>query len=164
LKHTVELSNGKFETMNMCLFDPEIPQNAGTLARLASCTDMTLHIIEPASFILSDKKFLRAGMDYIDITRIVRHDSFEKFRKFHNGRIILLDTKAVRSYNSLKYEETDCLMVGKESTGVPFEIFQSCDETVVIHMKHGCRSLNVAVAMAMVVGYAFGTHICQSCH
>ncbi len=135
--------------MELCLFEPEIPQNAGTIARLCTCFDVTLNIIEPASFILSDKGFKRSGMDYINKTDIKLHHSFFEFKKNYKGRIILLDTRSTTLYYDLKYISTDCIMLGKESTGVPNDVYSACDETVLIPMKNNSRSLNVAISAAI---------------
>ncbi len=140
--------------MQVSLFEPEIPQNTGTIARLCSCFDIPLNIIEPASFILDNKKFKRAGMDYLDHVDLRRHTSFENFRKSIGGRIILLDIKAKTKYFDINYREDDCLMVGKESTGVPDEIFDICDERVIIPMCSGRRSINVALSLGIVLGEA----------
>lgn len=135
--------------MELCLFEPEIAQNAGTIARLCTCFDVTLNIIEPASFILSDKGFKRAGMDYINKTDVKLHNSFFEFKKNYNGRIILLDTKATTLYYDFEYISTDCIMLGRESTGVPDDVYKGCDEKVLIPMKNNSRSLNVAISAAI---------------
>ena len=140
--------------MELCLYEPEIAQNTGTLARLCTCFDVRLNIIEPASFILSDKNFKRAGMDYINISDIKLRSSFEAFKNQHNGRIILLDVKASKKYYDISYKDTDCIMVGKESTGVPDCVFQTCDETVIIPMKEGVRSINVSLSAAICISEA----------
>lgn len=135
--------------MEVCFFEPEIAQNAGTIARLCACFGVNLNIIEPASFIIGDKGFRRAGMDYIEKIDIRLHDSFIDFRKSYHGRIILLDVKATRPYYDINYEASDCIMVGKESTGVPDEVYKLCDEKVLIPMVQGVRSLNVAISAAI---------------
>lgn len=135
--------------MNVCLYEPEIAQNAGTIARLCACFGVELNIIEPASFIIGSKEFRRAGMDYIDKTEIKLHGSFQEFRENHKGRIILLDVKAKLPYYDLRYEESDCIMVGKESTGVPDDIYDICDAQVLIPMTGNVRSLNVAISAAI---------------
>lgn len=135
--------------MELCIFEPEIAQNAGTLARLCACFGVRLNIIEPASFIIDDKKFKRAGMDYIEKADIKLHSSFDEFRENYSGRIILLDVKAKKKYFDFKYESSDCIMVGKESTGVPDEVFKMCDEQILIPMKENVRSINVALSAAI---------------
>lgn len=135
--------------MELCLFEPEIAQNTGTIARLCACFDVVLNIIEPASFILSNKGFKRAGMDYISKVNIKLHNSFLEFKNNFNGRIILLDTKATTLYYNINYKPTDCIMLGRESTGVPDEIYKACNEKVLIPMKNNTRSLNVAISAAI---------------
>lgn len=135
--------------MELCLFEPEIAQNAGTLARLCACFNVGLNIIEPTSFIIGDKKFKRSGMDYIEKADIKFHDSFYDFKNQHNGRIILLDVKATTKYYDINYQITDCLMVGKESTGVPDDIYDLCDEKIIIPMNPNTRSINVAISAAI---------------
>ena len=135
--------------MEVCLFEPEIAQNTGTIARLCACFGVDLNIIEPASFVFGSKEFKRAGMDYIDKTTIKFYDTFYDFRKSNKSRIILFDVKATIPYFELQYNKTDCIMVGKESDGVPDDIFDMCDEKVLIPMKADVRSLNVAVSVAI---------------
>ena len=135
--------------MEVCLFEPEIAQNAGTIARLCTCFGVPMNIIEPASFIIGSRDFRRAGMDYIDRTKIRCHNSFKEFRQNFGGRIVLLDVKATLPYFEFNYEPNDCIMVGKESTGVPDDIYESCDEKIIIPMKEGSRSLNVAISLAI---------------
>lgn len=126
--------------MEICLFEPEIPQNTATLARFGACLGIPLNIIEPASFVMSDKAFKRAGMDYLDVATIKKHNDFSAFRQNYAGRIILLDTKGIIPYTEYLYKSTDCIMAGRESCGVPGEIFDACDERVVIPMLPGRRS------------------------
>ncbi len=140
--------------MEICLFEPEIPQNTGTIARVSACLGVGLNIIEPASFIMSDKNFLRAGMDYIEIANIKKHSDFYQFKSKYKGRIILLDVKSKLSYTNFVFNENDCIMAGRESSGVPHNIYNDCDEVVVIPMVAGCRSLNIAISIAMVLGEA----------
>ncbi len=135
--------------MEVCLFEPEIAQNAGTIARLCACFGVNLNIIEPASFVIDSKAFKRAGMDYLDKLDINLHDSFQAFRKQYNGRLVLLDVKATLPYYDLKYKPTDCIIFGKESTGVPDDIYELCDEKVLIPMVKNVRSLNVAISAAI---------------
>ncbi len=139
--------------MKLCLFEPEIPQNVGTIARLCACFGVELHIIEPISFLFHDKRFKRAGMDYLSKVKIKCHDDFYKFKEWHNGRIILSDIKASTAYYNFNFQDTDCIMMGKESSGVPDNIFDLC-MPVVIPMVENVRSLNVAVSAAIVLSEA----------
>ncbi|MDR0695292.1 MAG: tRNA (cytidine(34)-2'-O)-methyltransferase [Holosporales bacterium] len=140
--------------MQVCLFEPEIAQNAGSIARLCACYGSEFSIIEPAAFLLDEKNFRRAGMDYVDKKSIKLHSSFADFRSAHNGRVILLDTKAEITYCKVQYEPTDCIMAGKESSGVPNEIFNACDTQVKIPMLDGMRAINVAMSVAVCLSEA----------
>lgn len=137
--------------MRLALYQPEIPQNAGTLMRLAACLGVPLDIIEPCGFIWHDQKLQRAGMDYIELANVHKHSSFDAFRLAQPNRMVLIDTKAATSFLDFKFEKDDILLLGKESTGVPDEVFQAIPNKVVIPMVEGRRSLNVAVAGAMVL-------------
>ena len=143
--------------MQVALFQPDIPQNTGTILRLCACLDVSAHIIEPAGFPVSDRHFRRAGMDYLDQVTIMRHDSwskFEQWRNEHGYRLILFTTKSPGCYLDYRYEADDILLFGRESAGVPDEVVAAADARVVIPIKPGLRSLNVAVAAAMALGEA----------
>jgi tRNA (cytidine/uridine-2'-O-)-methyltransferase len=143
--------------MRIALFQPDIPQNTGTILRLCACLDVEAHIIEPAGFPVSDRNFRRAGMDYLDRVRLIRHDSwtkFEQWRQDQGCRLILLTTKGLTSYIEYRYASSDVLMLGRESAGVPDEVAAVADARLAIPVKPGLRSLNIAVAAAMVVGEA----------
>ena len=143
--------------MRIALFQPDIPQNTGTILRLCACLDVEAHIIEPAGFPVSDRHFRRAGMDYLDQVTIVRHDSWPKFQQWHieNGlRLVLFTTKGARAYLDHRYGDTDILLFGRESAGVPDDIAAAADVRLVIPVKPGLRSLNVAMAAAMALGEA----------
>ncbi|ABD05909.1 tRNA/rRNA methyltransferase (SpoU) [Rhodopseudomonas palustris HaA2] len=143
--------------MRIALYQPDIPQNTGTLLRFCACLNVEAHIIEPAGFPTSDRHFRRAGMDYLDQITIVRHDSwskFEQWRKDADCRVILLTTKGVTPYLEQRYQSTDVLLLGRESAGVPDEVAAAADARIVIPMQPGFRSLNVAMAAALVVGEA----------
>ena len=143
--------------MQVALFQPDIPQNTGTILRLCACLDVSAHIIEPAGFPVSDRHFRRAGMDYLDQVAIMRHDSWSKFEQWRNEqgyRLILFTTKSPGCYLDYRYEADDILLFGRESAGVPDEVVAAADARVVIPIKSGLRSLNVAVAAAMALGEA----------
>ena len=143
--------------MQIALFQPDIPQNTGTILRLCACLDVAAHIIEPAGFPVSDRHFRRAGMDYLDQVTIMRHDSWSKFEQWRNQqgyRLILFTTKSPGCYLDYRYEADDILLFGRESAGVPDEVVAAADARVVIPIKPGLRSLNVAVAAAMALGEA----------
>src|SRR5829696_3214457 len=143
--------------MRIALYEPDIPQNGGTILRLAACLGVEAHIIEPAGFPVSDRAFRRAGMDYLDQVTIVRHaswDAFATWRGAAGSRLMLLTTHGNVSYLDYAFEAGDTLLFGRESAGVPEKVHQAADARLVIPMRLGLRSLNVAVACAMVRGEA----------
>jgi tRNA (cytidine/uridine-2'-O-)-methyltransferase len=143
--------------MRIALYQPDIPQNTGTILRLCACFGVEAHIIEPAGFPTSDRAFRRAGMDYLDAVTIMRHASwreFEAWRHAERNRLVLFTTGASMSYLDHRFAATDVLLFGRESAGVPQEVHQAADARLVIPMRSGMRSLNVAVAAAMAAGEA----------
>lgn len=141
--------------MRLALYQPEIPQNTGTLMRLGACVGVGIDIIEPCGFIWDDARLKRAGMDYMDLANVKRHPSWEEFScKIAPSRLILLDTKATLDYLDFKFQPSDILMVGQESDGVPHDVFNACPHRLKISMLSGVRSLNVAIAASMVLGEA----------
>jgi tRNA (cytidine/uridine-2'-O-)-methyltransferase len=143
--------------MRIALYEPDIPQNTGTILRLAACLGVEAHIVEPAGFPTTDRAFRRAGMDYLDQVAIVRHagwDAFQDWRKRDGGRLILFTTRAGASYLAHAFRADDVLMFGRESAGVPDRVHEAADARLVIPMQEGLRSLNVAVACAMALGEA----------
>ena len=141
----------------LALYQPDIPQNAGTLMRFAACMDIDLHLIHPTGFIFSDAKLRRAGMDYLAHMRLTEHVSFEAFdaaRRQEGRRLVLLTTKGADSVYDATYHENDMLMVGRESAGVPDAVAGRADLRLRIPMAEGRRSLNVALAAVMVTGEA----------
>jgi tRNA (cytidine/uridine-2'-O-)-methyltransferase len=143
--------------MQLALFQPDIPQNTGTILRLCACLDVAAHIIEPAGFPVSDRHFRRAGMDYLDRVTITRHDSWSKFEQWRNDcryRQILFTTKGSSPYLDYRYRADDILLFGRESAGVPDEVVAAADARLVIQIQPGLRSLNVAMSAAMALGEA----------
>jgi tRNA (cytidine/uridine-2'-O-)-methyltransferase len=143
--------------MRIALYEPDIPQNAGTILRLAACLGAEAHIIEPAGFPTSDRAFRRAGMDYLDQVSIVRHSgwsTFEAWRRAQGLRLILFTTSGGTSYLDQSYQANDVLMFGRESAGVPDHVHRAADARLVIPMRPGLRSINVAMAAAMALGEA----------
>ena len=143
--------------MRIALFEPDIPQNTGTILRLAACLGVEAHIIEPAGFPTSDRAFRRAGMDYVNHVKIVRHaswDAFEAWRARAGLRLVLFTTRAAVSYLDHAFRPEDVLLFGRESAGVPDEVHLVADARLLIPMREGLRSLNVAMACAMAVGEA----------
>jgi len=143
--------------VRIAIFEPDIPQNTGTLLRLAACLGLAVDLIAPAAFDMSERAFRRAGLDYLQHVTVERHASFEAFlavSRRSGRRIVLLSTKAATSYLELVYSIDDVLLVGRESAGVPEHVHAAADTRVRIPMRAGMRSLNVAVAAAMVLGEA----------
>ena len=143
--------------MRIALFQPDIPQNTGTILRLCACLQVEAHIIEPAGFPISDRHFRRSGMDYLDRVTIVRHDSwtaFAQWREESRARLVLFSTKAAKSYLDHSYRDDDILLFGRESAGVTEDVVKSADERLLIPIADGMRSLNVAMTVAMALGEA----------
>jgi tRNA (cytidine/uridine-2'-O-)-methyltransferase len=144
--------------MQLALYQPDIPQNTGTILRLAACLSVTVQVIGPAGFDLSDRAFRRAGLDYLPKGAFSLYSSFDTFQEARNKesarRLVLLTTKAAVAYTNFVFSPEDILMVGRESAGVPPAVHDIADARVVIPMAPGTRSLNVAVAAAMVLGEA----------
>ena len=143
--------------MQLALYQPDIPQNTGTMLRLCACLGVTAHLIEPAGFPISDKNFRRAGMDYIDLVDIRRHISwsdFEIWQKASGARLVLATTKGAVPYPDFSFRPDDIILMGRESAGVPDEVHEAADARLLIPMRAGLRSLNVAVSAAMMMGEA----------
>ncbi|AUN30439.1 tRNA (cytidine(34)-2'-O)-methyltransferase [Niveispirillum cyanobacteriorum] len=136
----------------LALYQPDIPQNAGTLMRLGACTGVGLDIIEPCGFILDDKRMRRSVMDYADHADVTRHVSWAAFQAQRRGRLVLLTTRAAVPYTQVTYQPDDILLLGRESAGVPDDVHDAADLRVLIPMRPGTRSLNVAIAASMVLG------------
>jgi tRNA (cytidine/uridine-2'-O-)-methyltransferase len=143
--------------MQIALFQPDIPQNTGTILRLAACLGVEAHIIEPAGFPVSDRAFRRAGMDYLDQVKIGRHASwlaFDAWRRAQALRLVLFTTGSGTSYLDHAFSPADILLFGRESAGVPEAVHQAADARLKIPMREGLRSINVAMAAAMALGEA----------
>jgi tRNA (cytidine/uridine-2'-O-)-methyltransferase len=143
--------------MRIALFEPDIPQNTGTILRLAACLGLEAHLIEPAGFPTSDRAFRRAGMDYLDEVALVRHASwgaFDDWRRTQGLRLVLLTTRAATSYLDHAFMPHDILLLGRESAGVPDAVHAAAEVRLKVPMRPGMRSLNVAMTCAMVVGEA----------
>jgi tRNA (cytidine/uridine-2'-O-)-methyltransferase len=140
--------------VRLALYEPDIPQNAGSLMRLGACLGVGIDIIEPCGFLLSDRNFRRAGMDYLQSADIQRHESWARFREQRQGRLVLLTTRGDRAYTDFAFAPGDTLLVGRESAGVPQTVHDCVDARLVIPLRPGLRSLNVAQAAAMVLGEA----------
>ena len=143
--------------MRIALYEPDIPQNTGTILRTCACLGLEAHIIEPAGFPVTDRAFRRAGMDYLDRVAIARHDSFAAFdgwRRAEGLKLVLLTTAAARSYLDHSFGEDQILLFGRESAGVPQAVHNAADARLLIPIRQDLRSLNIAVAVAMVAGEA----------
>jgi len=145
--------------LRLVLFEPDIPQNAGAMMRLAACLEVPLELIEPCGFLLSDRHLRRAGMDYLAHLKLTRHSSYAAFEGWRRAvlpeaRLLLLSTKGELSYLDFAFRPDDLLMVGRESAGVPEDVRASAAARLRIPLAPGRRSLNVALAAAMVLGEA----------
>ena len=143
--------------MRIALYQPDIPQNTGTILRLAACLGLEAHLIEPAGFPTSDRAFRRAGMDYLDRVDLVRHASWEAFegwRRTHGLRLVLFTTQADTSYLDHAFTPRDLLLFGRESSGVPDEVHAAAEVRLKVPIRPEMRSLNVAMTCAMAAGEA----------
>lgn len=147
--------------LTLALYQPDIPQNAGTMLRACACLGVNAAIIEPAGFPVSDRHFRRSGMDYLDLVRIDRYVSFRAFEEVRvglkargTGRLVLLTTAADAELWDFAFAPGDILMVGRESAGVPAEVHDAADARIMVPMRQGLRSLNVAVTAAIAMGEA----------
>lgn len=143
--------------MRLALFQPDIPQNTGTILRTCACMGVAVDLIEPLGFVLSDRRLKRAGMDYLNQTDLTRHiswDAFQASRGERSGRLVLLTTQSETAYGDFVFAADDTLLLGSESSGVPDAVHVAADARIRIPMDPRARSLNVAVAAAMVLGEA----------
>ena len=141
--------------MRLALFEPDIPQNAGTIMRLCACLGVPLDIIEPCGFLLTDKNLKRAGLDYLERLDMTRHASWQDFCTARAGsRLVLMTTRGADPYTTFTFGADDILLAGRESAGVPEHVHAAARGRIVIPMTPGARSLNVAVSCAMILGEA----------
>lgn len=143
--------------LTLALYQPDIPQNTGTMLRMCACLGVSAAIIEPAGFPVTDRHFRRSGMDYLDAVDIARHisfDAFEDWRRDSGRRLLLLSTQAAVPYCDFEYLPGDILLMGRESAGVPASVHDAADARLIIPMRPPMRSLNVAISAALVVGEA----------
>ena len=144
--------------MRLVLFEPDIPQNAGALFRLAACLDVPVDLIEPCGFHLDDRRLRRAALDYLEALDLTRHASWQAYARTlaraGGGRLVLLTTHAELPYTGFAFRPGDSLMVGRESAGVPDHVHRAADARLRIPIRPHLRSLNVALAAAMVLGEA----------
>ena len=136
----------------IALYEPDIPQNTAAIIRTCACLGAELEIIEPCGFLLSDKRFKRVVMDYMDWDKINIYQSSEKFFEAKkNQRIILMTTKASVSYTKFKFEKNDTILFGRESAGVPESVHQLINDRLKIPMSEDTRSLNIASSVAIIL-------------
>ena len=136
----------------IALYEPDIPQNTAAIIRTCACFGSKLEIIEPCGFLLSDKRFKRVVMDYMDWNKIdLYRSSQEFFEKKKNQRIVLMTTKASLSYTKFRFKKNDTILFGRESAGVPESVHQSINNRLKIPMDKSARSLNVASSVAIVL-------------
>ena len=141
--------------MHIVLYKPDIPQNTAAIIRLGACLKLNIHLIEPCGFNLNDSRFKRVVMDYVGLSKVVRHDGFEAFiKKYKKSRIVLMTTKAKKLYHKFKFKKGDMLLFGRESAGVPKEIHRMLKNRIKIPMNKKTRSLNVAMSVAIVASEA----------
>lgn len=146
--------------MRLALFQPDMPQNTGTMLRLGACVDVEVDIIEPCGFVFDERALRRYGMDYLDLVKYRRHNSWDDFCNYayshpeEYGRIILLTTKSLIPYYNFEFRPNDVLLVGRESAGVPEAVHNTVDARLTIPMTEAARSINVAVSATMVLGEA----------
>jgi tRNA (cytidine/uridine-2'-O-)-methyltransferase len=143
--------------LRIALYQPDIPGNTGTILRLAACLGLSVDIIEPAGFDVSDRNLKRAGMDYLAAVTLTRHVSWERFEEWRiqsGRRLVLGSTKAAGRYTDFFFRENDVLLFGRESAGVPDHVHEKADARILIPMVEGQRSINVAMSAAMIAGEA----------
>ena len=141
--------------MHIALYKPDIPQNTAAIIRLSSCLSLKLHIVEPCGFSLSDSRFKRVVMDYIGFSKIFRYEDYDTFiKKNSKSRIILMTTKAKKSYHQFKFRKNDILLFGRESAGVPESLHKTIKNKLKIPINKKARSLNIAMTVAIVVSEA----------
>ena len=136
----------------IALFEPDIPQNTAAIIRTCACLGAKLEIIEPCGFLLSDKRFKRVVMDYMEEKDIKFYKSSEAFFKSkENQRIVLMTTKASISYTKFKFDKNDTILFGRESAGVPETVHKLIKNRLKIPMKNDKRSLNIATSVAIIL-------------
>ena len=141
--------------MHIALYVPDIPQNTAAIIRLSACLNLKVHIIEPCGFNLNDSRFKRVVMDYISFSKIFKYEDYDMFvKKNKKSRIILMTTKAKRSYLQFKYKSNDILLFGRESAGVPETVHKAIKNKLKIPINKNTRSLNIAMSVAITASEA----------
>ena len=148
---------GKRPSVELALYEPDIPQNTGAMLRLGRCFGLLVHVVGPTGFVFSDARLRRAGMDYLDDVELRRHASWDAFladRHAARARVVLMTTTGECSYALFSFRPGDTILMGRESAGVPDAVHAQADARLVIPMAAGARSLNVAQAAAIAVAEA----------
>lgn len=145
--------------MRLALYQPDIAQNTGTILRLCACLGVGVDVIGPTGFDMSDKALKRAALDYLVHVDLMRHQSFQDFmqglsERTPTGRLVLLSAHADTAYCDFAFRQSDTLLLGRESAGCPSSVHERADARITVPMRTGLRSLNVAVAAAIVLGEA----------
>ncbi len=143
--------------IELALYQPDIPQNTGTLLRLCACWGMKMHLIEPLGFVFNEHKMRRAGMDYIDHVHYMRHANFEAFEDYtkqYGKRIVLSTTKGATYLQKFTFTKDDVILMGRESAGVPQDVHEKAHQHIRIPMKKDMRSLNMALSAGVMVSAA----------
>ena len=141
--------------MHIALYKPDIPQNTAAIIRLCACLNLKIHIIEPCGFNLNDSRFKRVVMDYIGLSKIFRYEDYDMFiKKNKKSRVILMTTKAKKSYHKFKFKKNDVLLFGRESAGVPEKLHETIKNKIKIPINNKARSLNVAMTVAIIASEA----------
>ena len=144
--------NNKVIGPKIALYEPDIPQNTASIIRTCSCLGANLEIIEPCGFLLTDKRFKRVVMDYMEVDKIRFYKSADEFFNFKkNKRIILISTKGIKSYTNFNFNASDTILFGRESAGVPKRVHNKVNEILKIPMIKNKRSLNLASSVAIVL-------------
>lgn len=139
----------------LAFYQPDIPQNVGAAMRLCACLDVPMHVVEPTAFPWKEAEFRRSGMDYIRQVMLIKHISWRAMQKFKGpARVILVETDGATPLWDFRFRPDDILLLGRESAGVPPEVYRDVDASIKIPMKEGVRSMNVVTAAAMVIGEA----------
>ena len=144
-------------SVRIALYQPDIPGNTGTILRMAACLDIGVDIVEPAGFDMSDRALKRAGMDYLEMAALTRHvswDAFDEWRQRENRRLLLFTTRGAQSYTRFEFRPGDILLFGRESAGAPQHVHDAADAALIVPMRDGARSLNLALCAAMGAGEA----------
>jgi tRNA (cytidine/uridine-2'-O-)-methyltransferase len=145
----------QWEFMRLVLYEPDIPQNTGTMLRLGAALGVPVDLIEPCGFLIDDRRLRRAAMDYADFLDLTRWTSWRRYSEAgHAGRLVLLTTRATQPYTDYAFAADDRIMVGRESAGVPDAVHDAAGARLVIPLRPEARSINVATAAAMVLGEA----------